>query len=96
MTTHPADVITRHPTALETALAAADADHRDRHGPENAVRPWYVGEVVDHVYPNCPLLRRSLPAGEQPREGAGDLYPEAGDVCGWCLRVWRARNTKES
>jgi len=96
MTAHPADVIAQHPTVLETALAIADATHRDRYGPENAIRPWYLGDVADHVYPTCPALRRSLPAGKQPRAGIGHLYPEAGDVCGWCLRVWRARKAKEN
>lgn len=96
MTAHPGDVIA-HPTALETALAIADADLRDRHGPENGVEPWYLAPMgpTDHLYPNCPGLRRSLRPGEPPTVGAGVLYPEAGDVCGWCCRVWRARVRKE-
>lgn len=51
-----------------------------------SVEPWYPGQSVDHIYPTCPGLR-----GSEPRVGRGALYPEAGDVCGWCLRVWRSR-----
>src|SRR3546814_14317923 len=75
--------------------AVADADLRDRHA-ENAVRPWYLAPMgpSDHIYPTCPGLRRSL-RGAEPQQGEGDLYPDAGDVCGWCCRVWRARRRKE-
>ncbi|MFI8535392.1 hypothetical protein ACIGMX_34745 [Streptomyces aquilus] len=87
-----------HPTALEVALAIADADLRDRHGPERSVTPWYMAPMgpTDHIYPNCPGLHRSLRPGEQAVQGSGALYPEAGDVCGWCVRVWRFRKKKES
>lgn len=97
MTGHPGDVAAQHPTVLEVALATADADLRDRHGPENSVQPWYLapGGPTDHIYANCPGLRRSLPPGEEPATGSGALYPDAGDVCGWCCRVWRARRSKE-
>jgi hypothetical protein len=61
----------------------------------STVSPWWLGLTSDHVYENCPGRRRGLPelakAGwDGP--GRGSLDPEAGDVCGWCLRVWRARN----
>lgn len=94
---HPGDVIVQHPTVLEAALATADADLRDRHGPENSVQLWYMAPLgaVDHVYPDCPHLRRSL-GGDDPQQGSGALYPDAGDVCGWCRRVWRARRSKEN
>jgi hypothetical protein len=97
VTPHPGDVILQHPTAIEAALAAADAELRDRHGLENAVQPWYFAPtgVTDHIYPHCPHLRRSL-AGADPQQGQGALYPDAGDVCGWCRRVWRARRSKEN
>ncbi|MET9158255.1 hypothetical protein ABZX56_11045 [Streptomyces parvulus] len=97
MTAHPGDAVAQHATALETALAIADADLRDRHGPENAVRPWYMaaGGATDHIYPTCPHLLRSL-KGAEPQQGAGALYPDAGDVCGWCCRVFRARRSKEN
>lgn len=95
---HLADVIVRHPSALEAALALAEVDLRDRHGPENSVSPWYMAPCgpTDHLYPNCPGLRRSLRPGDEPREGSGALYPYAGDVCGWCCRVWRARKRRET
>lgn len=94
---HPGDVIAQRPTVIEVALAVADADLRDRHGPENAVSPWYLAPCgpTDHIYANCPGLRHSLRHGEEPRVGSGELYPEAGDICGWCVRVWRARRSKE-
>jgi hypothetical protein len=84
-------------TVLETALAIADADLRDRHGPENSVTPWYMAPMgpIDHLYPTCPGLQRSLRPGEEPVQGSGALYPEAGDVCGWCVRVWRARRQEQ-
>lgn len=90
---HPSDVIAQHPTVLEAALVLADIDHRDRYGPENSVTPWYLAPMgaIDHLYQTCPALRRSLRPGEEPVQGSGALYPEAGDVCGWCVRVWRAR-----
>lgn len=56
-----------------------------------SVAEWYVGAYDDHIYPTCPSLARS---GTPPRPGRGRLYPEAGDVCGWCVRVWRARKAK--
>ncbi len=49
-------------------------------------QPWYVGETVDHLFPTCPGLRR-----KELRVGRGAIHPEAGDICGWCLRVWKAR-----
>jgi hypothetical protein len=90
MTEHPGDVIAQQPTVLEAALALAETDDHDRYGPEGSVEPWYPGELVDHIYAHCPALRRSLNGG-QPRQGRGPLYPDAGDVCGWCRRVWHAR-----
>jgi hypothetical protein len=74
---------------LAAALAAADDDLAAR---SEAVDDWYVGEYTDHVYASCPGLARS---GQPPRRGSGRLYPEAGDVCRWCVRVWRARKAKE-
>jgi hypothetical protein len=94
---HPGDAVAQHPNVLEVALAIADADHRDRHGPENSVEPWYLapGGPADHIYTDCPGLRRSL-HGAEPQQGSGALYPDAGDVCGWCRRIWHARRSKET
>lgn len=96
MNAHPGDVIVQHPTVLEAALAVADADLRDRHGPEQSVSPWYLAPMgpTDHIYQFCPGLKRSLKGGE-PSQGEGRLYPDAGDVCGWCRRVWHARRSKD-
>lgn len=80
------------PTVLEAAFAVAEVDLRDRYGPETGV-PWWMAPIglTDHLYPTCPGLRRSLRPGVVAVQGRGLLYPEAGDVCGWCVRVWRAR-----
>jgi len=75
--------------SLTYALAAADTELWAAHGPRH-VHVWYVSDYADHIYDTCPGLRRGL-HGRSPRRGCGALYPEAGDVCGWCLRVWRAR-----
>lgn len=56
------------------------------------VDEWYITDYGDHIYPTCPALKRS----GQARRGQGRLYPEAGDVCGWCLRVWRSRQQTEA
>ncbi|QIJ62579.1 hypothetical protein [Streptomyces sp. JB150] len=94
---HPGDVIAQHPTVLEAAIALADADLRDRHGSENSVEPWYIAPdgPADHIYPTRPGLRRSL-RGAEPQQGSGVLYPDAGDVCGWCRRVWHARRKEQT
>ncbi|MFI7644158.1 hypothetical protein [Nonomuraea sp. NPDC049400] len=70
------------------ALDAADAQLAAEFA---VVDEWYVGHLDDHIYPTCPGLRRS---GRPLRRGSGRLYPEAGDVCGTCLRWWRARKAK--
>ena len=73
---------------LAAALDAADADLAARY---EGVDEWYVGHLDDHIYATCPGLTRS----RQPlQRGSGRLYPEAGWVCGWCVRVWRARKAK--
>jgi len=74
---------------LVVALDAIDADLAARY---EAVDEWYVGEYTDHIYLTCPALSRSA---WPHRLGSGRLYPEAGDVCLWCVRVWRARKAKE-
>lgn len=75
-----------------------------KHGPgdpqpvvllDGCVSPWYQGLTLDHIYPQCPGRVRSLP--ELVREGTARpcrtaLDPEGGDVCGWCLRLWRSRS----
>ncbi|MFE3452403.1 hypothetical protein ACFXJ8_26115 [Nonomuraea sp. NPDC059194] len=73
---------------LVVALDAIDAKLAAEY---EGVDEWWIGELWDHIYPTCPGLKR---AGRPIRRGAGRLYPEAGDVCRWCVRVWRARKAK--
>ncbi len=57
--------------------------------------PWWFGVYVDHLYEECPARRRSLPElrlGGHDRQGYGTVDPLGTDICGWCRRVWLARN----
>lgn len=59
------------------------------------ISPWWLGLTVDHLYPNCPGRLAAIPELERTRfseVGSGEIDPEGGDVCGICLRWWRARN----
>jgi hypothetical protein len=62
---------------------------------------------VDHLYPDCPLLRRicrgreprllkgiALVQGGRTEEWGGDglVDPLGTDICGLCQRWWRARH----
>lgn len=63
-----------------------------------AISPWWLGLVNDHIYETCPGRTRSLPELRKvgwDKRGLGALLLGADknpDVCGWCQRVWRARN----
>ena len=48
--------------------------------------PFWLGEYVDHLYEQCPARRRQGGA-----RGQGMVDPEGTDICGWCYRVWKAR-----
>lgn len=56
----------------------------------------YLGTVVDHLIPTCPGLRRSMAAYPDDNiigKKCVDLVDPLGtDLCGWCVRVWKARN----
>ena len=78
-------------TPLEKALRSVATEQWAKHGAAH-VHEWYLGEFSDHIYRTCPALRRSM-RGAEPRRGRDVLYPDAGDVCGWCARVWRARRS---
>lgn len=75
-------------SVVAEALRAADTSLWVTHGGRH-VHEWYLGETCDHIYPTCPALRKHT-----PMRGRGVLYPEGGDVCGWRLRVWEARNPR--
>jgi len=64
------------------AIAAAD--------PDATWEPWYPGELADHLYATCPGLNRGR-RDFRPQVGRGAIDPEGSDVCGWCVRVWKAR-----
>ena len=52
-----------------------------------------MGLTVDHVFAHCPALKRSLPELRRvgwDKQGNGELDVLGTDVCGWCVRVWRA------
>ena len=59
------------------------------------VRPWYLAGalgMMDHLIDTCPALRKET-HGAPPREGRGSIADiEDVSVCGWCRRVWKARN----
>lgn len=43
------------------------------------VRPWFRGEVGDHIFADCPEIE------DEPVEGVGWLDPRGGDVCEQCF-----------
>jgi hypothetical protein len=58
------------------------------------VSPWWLGLTCDHVYEDCPVRHRSLPELERvgwSGPGRGGLDVDGTGVCGWCRRVWQAR-----
>jgi hypothetical protein len=55
----------------------------------------WMGVVADHLYERCPARVRSLPtlrAYGWARKCRGLVDPWGSDICGWCARVWQARN----
>jgi len=59
----------------------------------------YGGVTVDHLYPYCPALlkaTRSTPFRHYwvGKRLAVEVDPEGTDLCGWCVRVWKARQAK--
>ena len=82
-----------HLTALQRAFVQAETSLWAEHGGAH-VHGFYVSAnlLTDHIYEHCPHLRRGFDAiGKTPKRADAVLYPEAGDVCGWCLRIWRSR-----
>jgi hypothetical protein len=63
--------------------------------PVMAEIPWWHGVYADHLYETCPARTRTLPELRQSGcdgQGRGGIDPLGTDVCGWCRRVWIARN----
>jgi len=54
--------------------------------------PILVCTNGDHLYETCPAVRRNCDR-PIPCVAAG-CDPLAPTVCGWCRRVWRARQVK--
>lgn len=58
------------------------------------VVPFWFGIAVDHIVENCPLRtgsRERLTRSGHWRQGVDLVDPDGTDICGWCLRVWKAR-----
>lgn len=58
-----------------------------------------MGLTVDHLYPQCPLLKRTVtnPIGDKPPgHPCIDLVDPLGEcICGWCQHVWRLRHGRD-
>ena len=57
--------------------------------------PAWMGLTVDHLYETCPHRVRTLPQLRRydwDHRCAGLVDPAGTDLCGWCVRVWQARN----
>lgn len=63
------------------------AKHRSVHAYADPRRHTYW----DHLIPACPHLRRYC-GDDEPIVLVGLVDPFGTDVCGWCARVWGARN----
>jgi hypothetical protein len=59
--------------------------------------PAWMGLTVDHLIEDCPHRARSRPTLERHGLWKPTLWPVnpgGTDLCGWCVRVWHARNRK--
>ena len=61
----------------------------------------YMGSTCDHLISNCPHMIRSKRAEHIPfwkeKIGSqlfGTVNVDGSDLCGWCVRVWKARNRR--
>lgn len=57
--------------------------------------PAWLGLTSDHLIEDCPHRARSRPELERHglwRQCLGVVNVDGGDLCGWCVRVWHARN----
>lgn len=54
-----------------------------------------MGVIVDHLYESCPIRARSRRELERCgwwRKLGARVDVDGGELCGWCVRVWKARN----
>lgn len=63
----------------------------------------YMGPMCDHLIPECPHMARSKRAERIPfwkekygTQLLGTVDVDGTDLCGWCVRVWKARNRVDS
>ena len=57
--------------------------------------PCWMGLTCDHLIENCPnrlKARAQLEFYGWWKQCVGEVDPDGGDLCGWCVRVWKARN----
>jgi hypothetical protein len=55
----------------------------------------WMGLTTDHLYETCPIRIRSLPELRRydwDHQCSMPVNPIGTDICGWCVRVWKARN----
>jgi len=58
----------------------------------------FLGLTTDHLYTNCPHLVRMVDNPDNAGyhwlgdRAIGEVDPLGTDICGWCQRVWMARN----
>ncbi len=60
--------------------------------------PAYLGVLVNHLVEDCPIRARSRDELERCDWWKPTLLPvdpDGDDLCGWCVRVWKARNRVE-
>lgn len=57
---------------------------------------WWMGLRGDHLYEQCPGRRKSVPRmqnlGWSTDMKSTLIDPDGGDLCLWCVRVWKARH----
>lgn len=58
---------------------------------------YYTSELQDHLFPECPALRRSDQSFVRGplTDGLVNFDPYDPTVCGWCQRVYRARKSNQ-
>lgn len=62
--------------------------------------PAWMGLTTDHLIENCPHRTRSRTELEhhgwwQQCITPADPDSDRDDLCGWCVRVWKARNPED-